>query len=240
MTVQNGAEPVVWLVAHHPLANDYLMSVIERDPSITVRRIGDKIPPEEELGENPVLVLDNASLETSAQDYMRRLNQRLNDVRYIVLDKELEVYKVCQLMCLGSHGFLTYSQVEDSLALAIRAVQSGGTWMDSRVLQRHMRLRKSERDDITSGPAKQSLTIREEDILQLARQRLSNKEVAALLNIEVSTVKFHLTNIFSKLHIKSRTDLWQSARLGRVPEGLHSPMSLPINSPAPQALRGGL
>lgn len=57
------------------------------------------------------------------------------------------------------------------------------------------------------------MTAREAQILELARQRLSNKEIAIKLNIEVSTVKFHLSNIFSKLQIASRSELWKDSSL---------------------------
>ena len=61
----------------------------------------------------------------------------------------------------------------------------------------------------------QNLTLREEQILHLTRERLSNKEIAAILNIEISTVKFHLSHIFSKLEVVCRSDLWQSSRTRR-------------------------
>ena len=61
-------------------------------------------------------------------------------------------------------------------------------------------LRKDARD-------RQTTTARENEILELVRVRLSNKEIAELLQIRVSTVKFHLSNILSKMQAKSRRDL---------------------------------
>jgi len=54
----------------------------------------------------------------------------------------------------------------------------------------------------TSSP----LTTREMEILHLLTQRLSNKEIAHRLTIEVSTVKSHVHNIFEKLHLNRRGD----------------------------------
>jgi Bacterial regulatory proteins, luxR family len=42
--------------------------------------------------------------------------------------------------------------------------------------------------------------------MELVRRRLYNREIAELLQIRVSTIKFHLSNILSKMHVNSRSD----------------------------------
>jgi DNA-binding NarL/FixJ family response regulator len=48
------------------------------------------------------------------------------------------------------------------------------------------------------------------------KRRLSNKEIGEVLNIQESTVKFHLSNIFSKLQVKKRSDLHGKGQLSEV------------------------
>jgi DNA-binding NarL/FixJ family response regulator len=50
------------------------------------------------------------------------------------------------------------------------------------------------------------LTPREMDVLQLLAEGLSNKEIAQRLTISPRTVNFHLDNVYSKLHVTSRTE----------------------------------
>jgi DNA-binding NarL/FixJ family response regulator len=50
-------------------------------------------------------------------------------------------------------------------------------------------------------------TDREYQILSLLRTRLSNKQIAAQLNISVRTVKFHVSGMLAKMNVKSRLDL---------------------------------
>jgi DNA-binding NarL/FixJ family response regulator len=49
---------------------------------------------------------------------------------------------------------------------------------------------------------------REREILELVCLRLSNKEIASQLNVQIGTVKFHISNIFSKLGLRRRRELF--------------------------------
>jgi len=62
-----------------------------------------------------------------------------------------------------------------------------------------------------------ALSSREEEVLELVAQRLTNKEIASKLVISEYTVKNHLRNILAKLHLSSRT---QAARLLATGRGL--------------------
>ena len=58
-----------------------------------------------------------------------------------------------------------------------------------------------------SRKIRETLSQREWEIVNLMLENKTNKEVAELLNIEVSTVKTHVNNIFSKVGIKNRSEL---------------------------------
>ncbi len=70
------------------------------------------------------------------------------------------------------------------------------------VLNNYVYSFKSKKWDVIS---KIKITNRERDILQLAAQGYSNEEIANILFINVSTVKFHKSNIFSKFNVKNTT-----------------------------------
>ena len=54
---------------------------------------------------------------------------------------------------------------------------------------------------------KEGLSNRESEVAELVTQGLSNKEVANRLFVTEKTVKFHLTNIYKKMNVKSRAQL---------------------------------
>ena len=192
----------VWIVSQHPLVSNYLLRVLNTDSSIRAKAMLGTMPAKTDVDPHSVLLLDNSGLDASITQYISALSARFTNGRYLVLDHETDTIKICQLLALGIHGFLLYTQVEESLLLAVRSIKHGGMWIESEVMKRYMRLDKRS---IQTDPL---LTGREEEILHFTRQRHSNKEIAAMLKIEVSTVKYHLSNIFSKLQIESRSELW--------------------------------
>jgi DNA-binding CsgD family transcriptional regulator len=66
-----------------------------------------------------------------------------------------------------------------------------------------------------ADPPVESLTAREHDVLALLADGLSNRDIAARLDISEHTVKFHLASIFGKLGASTRTEAVQRGlRLG--------------------------
>jgi DNA-binding NarL/FixJ family response regulator len=78
------------------------------------------------------------------------------------------------------------------------------------------------------------LTRREEHVLNGVLRGLSNKEIAALVNLSERTVKFHVSNLFSKFHVRCRAALArEAARHTIVPVVPPSPRTSPIAAATP-------
>jgi DNA-binding NarL/FixJ family response regulator len=60
-----------------------------------------------------------------------------------------------------------------------------------------------------------TLTQRQNEVLALTAQGMSNKEIAQKLHLTEATVKYHVSQILERLHLKSRYQLAQYARGGR-------------------------
>jgi NarL family two-component system response regulator LiaR len=65
-------------------------------------------------------------------------------------------------------------------------------------------MRELQRDSVLP-PTEDPLTVRELDILKLVAQGLSNREIAEIFVISERTVRTHVSNILSKLHLANRT-----------------------------------
>ena len=102
-------------------------------------------------------------------------------------------------------GILSPDASSEELAAALHALAEG-LWVGSPVLiqnllERHA-LPEMEDAELVADP----LTEREHEVLQLVAEGLANKQIALSLNISEHTVKFHLSSLYAKLGVTSRTE----------------------------------
>ena len=103
----------------------------------------------------------------------------------------------------GAFSYLLKTSRASEVADAIRAAARGQSVLESQVATKMMsRLRGGGQ---TEAPLYKELTEREMEVLKLLAQGKSNQDIADTLMIGIKTVKFHVTNILSKLDVEDRT-----------------------------------
>jgi DNA-binding NarL/FixJ family response regulator len=116
-------------------------------------------------------------------------------------------------ICAGAQAYLLKDAEEDEILATIRAVSRGQSRLAPNVarklLDEFRRVRRPSPALMGSeGEAQgESLTERENDILQLIVAGKGNKEIAALLKLAEGTVKNYVSRILEKLNARSRTEL---------------------------------
>ncbi len=80
------------------------------------------------------------------------------------------------------------------------------------ILLEEWQRRTGRKTNIASGMPAQSLTKREVEILHLIANGLSNQAIANVLVLALSTVKWYINQIYTKLHVNSRTQALARAR----------------------------
>ena len=102
----------------------------------------------------------------------------------------------------GALGYLLKNTSPERLLSAIRDVHQGKPSMSSDIASKLMReLQRS----YNLPPTKDPLTDREMDVLKLVAQGMTNQEISENLVIGEGTVRTHVSNILSKLHLANRT-----------------------------------
>jgi NarL family two-component system response regulator LiaR len=135
------------------------------------------------------------------------------EARILVLTSFTEDEKVFTAIKAGAQGYLLKDSSPNEILAAIRQVHQGETSMNPSIAEKLMReIQKSSNLKPTVDP----LTEREVEILKLVAQGLPNQEIAEELVISERTVRTHVTNILSKLHLANRTQ----AALYALREGL--------------------
>jgi NarL family two-component system response regulator LiaR len=106
----------------------------------------------------------------------------------------------------GASGYLSKSVQVRELVAAIRSLHAGETVLDPQAARKVLgRLTRASGAATPEGNGAE-LHPRELEVLRLAAKGKSNKEIGEELAISVRTVQSHLTNIFNKLDIGSRTE----------------------------------
>lgn len=104
----------------------------------------------------------------------------------------------------GASGYLLKTAGSDELVRAVHAVASGETALSpavaKKLVQRASGIAPVQEEMV------ESLTEREMEVLRLAAKGMGNKQIGSALAISDRTVQGHLANIYSKLHVTTRTE----------------------------------
>lgn len=133
----------------------------------------------------------------------RRVLELLPDCKVIVLTSYIDDEKMYPVIEAGAFSYLLKTSRASEIADAIRSAVKGQPILEAEVASKMMnRFRKPAKEE---KPAHAQLTTREMEVLHLIAKGKSNQEVADELFIGVKTVKFHVTNVLSKLNVEDRT-----------------------------------
>jgi len=192
----------VCIVAPHRLVAQYLLSLLGEDPQLQAVPLSPSFNLKAGHGHS-ILLIDCSGLPLPLCECLTRLRPWAPTARIVVLDEEImDAHRMVQL---GIHGFLPYLDVAASLLPAIRAVAQGKIWARREILHEYMQKNLIAHNGGFGRGA--MLTGRETLVMDLVKRRMSNSEIAGILGVRESTIKFHLSNLFSKLQVKTRRDL---------------------------------
>jgi DNA-binding NarL/FixJ family response regulator len=135
-------------------------------------------------------------------DLARQLSTDHPETRVVILSAYDDPAFVRRAFDSGVAGYLLKTMPRDELINAIRAVGLGTTVLDPAVSSQ---LAKATTLSETSGIPR--LTLREQEVVALVADGLSNKAIATRLGVSTRTVEGHVNHVFTKLDLESRTEL---------------------------------
>ena len=157
-----------------------------------------------------VMVMDVRMPAMSGVEATRQIKAAYPNVKVLVLTAHDDDEYVFALLQAGANGYLLKTAEIEELVRAIRTVAAGKSALAPEVTGKvvaQFTSGKSLPEVLTETQENyDGLTDRELDILRLVGQGLSNKQIGKKLFISDRTVQAHLSNIFSKLNVSSRTE----------------------------------
>ncbi len=134
---------------------------------------------------------------------LRSLRASSNEVSVLMFTVFDDNDRVFQAICQGASGYLLKRTPPEKIIEAIREAHTGGAPMTPSVAKQVLKL--------FSKPFQKSaelltLTAREHDVLSLLVRGYSYKMAAGEMAVSIETLRYHIKNIYSKLHVNSKSE----------------------------------
>lgn len=189
----------VLLADDHALVRRGFRRLLEDDPSIAV--LGEASSGEEAVRlvsqlRPHVVVMDSAMPGTGGLAATRAILAAVPDTAILMLSMHSEETLVRQAMEAGARGYILKTALDFDLAAAVTRVAAGETVLDPAIVGRTPLAGERNR-----------LTPRELEVLQLICDGLSNRVIAARLDLSVNTVAVHRANIMNALGLHKTAEL---------------------------------
>jgi DNA-binding NarL/FixJ family response regulator len=151
----------------------------------------------------PQVVLMDINLPNrSGIECTARLKELLPSVQVVMITVYDDDEKVFNALRAGASGYILKRATPERILQALREVHAGGVPMSGEIARKVLGVFREPAS--TPAAEEQSLSRREQEILELLAQGCSNKDIASKLSISIETVTWHLRHIYSKLHVRSR------------------------------------
>ena len=147
-----------------------------------------------------MLLLDVNMPDGSGLDVLRQLRSLRRAPVVILLTAGMDDTQLLTADRLGPEGMVLKTSDPGLLLECMDQVRKGDRWVDPEIAERT----RQAKDRASRAP---SLTPRERELIELVRQGLRNRDIAAQLGVTEGTVKVYLHAIFDKLGVDNRTEL---------------------------------
>ena len=195
------------------LAQQEDMQVIgEADDGPQVLRMAEALQPD-------ILLLDVQMPQAGGLEILPNIRTRSPRTNVLILSGVLDDAFIAEALLQGAMGYLLKTATHADLVKAIHTTQAGELWAQRKVLTQVLEHMRQQIRELQGPPIelRETLTGREREILNWVMQGMLNKEIAMQLRISEKTVKAHLRNIFRKLKVSRRAQLFRASLSLRSP-----------------------
>ncbi|MBK9125854.1 MAG: response regulator transcription factor [Chloroflexi bacterium] len=141
----------------------------------------------------------------------QRIHSRFPSIKVLALSSFQDTESVKAMIKAGAVGYVLKNATIDDLAHTIRAAHAGTIVLSAEFVSMLLNTPAPADDTRARSSTDFGLTQREREILKQVVAGKNNSEIAAMLVISISTVKFHISSIFNKLDVTNRVEAARAA-----------------------------
>ncbi|MEL7562119.1 response regulator transcription factor [Dehalogenimonas sp. 4OHTPN] len=199
----------VLLADDHVIVREGTKEMVERQPDMkVVAEASDGVEAVElaRIYRPDVIVMDIAMPNMNGIEATKQIKKFLPTTAVLILTAYDSDQYIMALLEAGAAGYLLKNVRGNQLIDAIRAVFSGESILQPSTTRRVIDHLKTKAVKLEEESPVNTLTEREMEVLKLAAKGVSNRDIAEQLFVSNRTVQTHLSNIFKKLAVASRTE----------------------------------
>ena len=159
-----------------------------------------------------VVLLDIGLPGISGISGMKFIKDRFPEVNIIMLTVYEDADKIFEAICAGASGYLVKNTALLKIKDAIEDVISGGAPMSPQIARKVLEFFKPSKTIEHSN----NLTPKEKEIVAGLVDGLSYKMIASANSISIETVRFHIKNIYKKLHVNCKAEVISKSLRGEI------------------------
>ncbi|KWT69770.1 MULTISPECIES: response regulator transcription factor [unclassified Variovorax] len=168
-----------------------------------------------ELAEFDLVLLDWHLADCTGEESIRRLRDAGCMARIVVLSGDTDATMIRNTVDLGAAGFIPKKYSSEMMVAALQQVLAGRIFLPLETLNAAPPPQVESAAAAGQDPRLAGLTPRQMDVYRAAARGLPNKLIARQLDIAESTVKAHLTAVYTALGVRNRTEAaYQASREG--------------------------
>lgn len=177
--------------------NHILNEILDTDDIITVSNLNNVL--DKELLEIDFSFIDVNKNNINIVKRLSKIRRKFKSSKIMILDSKKDIELFIKSVDYGIDGYILNIDDKDEFIYIIKKVLNGKKFYDSELLQYTIHNEKTNNEI--------DLTNREKCVLNYVCKGLSNKDIANELKVTDYTIKKHISNILSKLHLRNRQDI---------------------------------
>ncbi len=159
-----------------------------------------------------VVLMDIGLPGMSGIDGIRLIKERYPEIDIVMLTIYHDSQKIFNSLCAGASGYLLKNTPLPEIKSGIEGLRAGGAPMSPQIARKVIQYFGPNQKARKTSP----LTPKEKEIVVGLVDGLSYKMIAARMNISVETVRFHIKNIYQKLHVHSKAEVITKSLRGEI------------------------